>query len=246
MKTPLLFAVPVVLLSAAVSAQDGAKEKSTAVLDTDMAKISYAIGMKIGSDMKKAGLDLDVAMFSAAIEDMLKDREPAMTREQIGEAQQLLGEQLAAKRAAQQEKGKAEGAEFLKTNGARPEVKTTASGLQYEVLIEGTGPMPKATDTVSVHYKGTLLDGKVFDSSYERGEPANFKVNGLIPGWVEALQLMKVGSKYKLYIPSELGYGEDGMQEIPPNATLIFEMELLEIKAPEKSAEGDAQTITIQ
>ena len=184
MKTPLLFAVPVVLLSAAVSAQDGAKEKSTAVLDTDMAKISYAIGMKIGGDMKKAGLDLDVAMFSAAIEDMLKDREPAMTREQIGEAQQLLGEQLAAKRAAQQEKGKAEGAEFLKTNGARPEVKTTASGLQYEVLTEGTGPMPKATDTVSVHYKGTLLDGKVFDSSYERGEPANFKVNGLIPGWV--------------------------------------------------------------
>ena len=246
MKTPLLFAVPVVLLSAAVSAQDGAKEKSTAVLETDMAKISYAIGMKFGSDLKKAGLDLDVAMFSAAIEDMLKDREPAMTREQIGEAQQLLGEQLAAKRAAQQEKGKAEGAEFLKTNGARPEVKTTASGLQYEVLTEGTGPMPKATDTVSVHYKGTLLDGKVFDSSYERGEPANFKVNGLIPGWVEALQLMKVGSKYKLYIPSELGYGEDGMQEIPPNATLIFEMELLEIKAPEKSAEGDAQTITIQ
>lgn len=246
MKTPLLFAVPVVLLSAAVSAQDGAKEKSTAVLETDMAKISYAIGMKFGSDLKKAGLDLDVAMFSAAIEDMLKDREPAMTQEQIGEAQQLLGEQLAAKRAAQQEKGKAEGAEFLKTNGARPEVKTTASGLQYEVLTEGTGPMPKATDTVSVHYKGTLLDGKVFDSSYERGEPANFKVNGLIPGWVEALQLMKVGSKYKLYIPSELGYGEDGMQEIPPNATLIFEMELLEIKAPEKSAEGDAQTITIQ
>ncbi len=246
MKTPLLFAVPVVLLSAAVSAQDGAKEKSTAVLDTDMAKISYAIGMKFGSDLKKAGLDLDVAMFSAAIEDMLKDREPAMTREQIGEAQQLLGEQLAAKRAAQQEKEKAEGAEFLKTNGARPEVKTTASGLQYEVLTEGAGPMPKEEDTVSVHYKGSLLDGTVFDSSYERGEPANFKVNGLIPGWVEALQLMKVGSKYKLYIPSELGYGEDGMQEIPPNATLIFEMELLEIKAPEKSAEGDAQTITIQ
>ncbi|HRZ17522.1 MAG TPA: FKBP-type peptidyl-prolyl cis-trans isomerase [Candidatus Hydrogenedentes bacterium] len=242
MKTPLLFAVPVVLLSAAVSAQDGAKEKSTAVLDTDMAKISYAIGMKIGSDMKKAGLDLDVAMFSAAIEDMLKDREPAMTREQIGEAQQLLGEQLAAKRAAEDEKRK----EFFKTNGARPEVKTTASGLQYEVLTEGTGPMPKATDTVSVHYKGTLLDGKVFDSSYERGEPASFKVKGLILGWVEALQLMKVGSKYKLYIPSELGYGERGVGEIPPNATLVFEMELLEIKAPEKPAEGDAQTITIQ
>ncbi|HNY85158.1 MAG TPA: FKBP-type peptidyl-prolyl cis-trans isomerase [Candidatus Hydrogenedentes bacterium] len=246
MKTPLLFAVPVVLLSAAVSAQDGAKEKSTAVLDTDMAKISYAIGMKIGGDLKKAGLDLDMAAFSAAIEDMLKDREPAMNQEQIGQAQQLLGEQLAAKRAAQQEKGKAEGAEFLKTNGARPEVKTTASGLQYEVLTEGTGPMPKATDTVSVHYKGSLLDGTVFDSSYDRGEPANFKVNGLIPGWVEALQLMKVGSKYKLYIPSELGYGERGVGEIPPNATLVFEMELLEIKAPEKPAEGDAQTITIQ
>ena len=246
MRTPLMFAVPVVLLSAALSAQDGAKEKSPAVLETDIAKMSYVIGLQFGGSLKEAGMELDMAAFGAAVDDAVKGREPALTQEQMAEAQNALREQMMAKRKAEQEKGKAESAAFLSANGARPEVKTTASGLQYEVLTEGTGPMPKATDTVSVHYKGTLLDGKVFDSSYERGEPANFKVNGLIPGWVEALQLMKVGSKYKLYIPSELGYGERGKGEIPPNATLVFEMELLEIKAPEKSAEGDAQTITIQ
>ena len=253
MRTPLLFAVPVVLLSAMVSAQDGAKEKSPAVLENDTAKISYMIGLKFGSDMKGAGLELDMAAFGAAVDDMLKDREPALTQEQMAEVQNVLREQMAAKQKelqeksnAEAEKSKAAGAEFLKTNGARPEVKTTASGLQYEVLTEGTGPMPKATDTVSVHYKGTLLDGTVFDSSYDRGEPANFQVNGLIAGWVEALQLMKVGSKYKLFIPSELGYGDRGAGEIPPGATLIFEMELLEVKASEQPAGGDAQTITIQ
>lgn len=253
MRTPLLFAVPVVLLSAAVSAQDGAKEKSPAVLETDIAKMSYVIGLQFGGSLKEAGMELDMAAFGAAVEDVMKDREPALTPEQMAEAQNSLREKMMAKRAElekkkseEAEKSKAAGVEFLKTNGARPEVKTTASGLQYEVLTEGTGPMPKATDTVSVHYKGTLMDGKTFDSSYDRGEPANFQINNLIPGWVEALPMMKVGSKWKLYIPSELGYGDRGAGEIPPGATLIFEMELLEIKASEQPEGGNAQTITIQ
>lgn len=252
MRTPLMFAVPVVLLSAAVSAQDGAKEKSPAVLETDIAKMSYVIGLQFGGSLKEAGMELDMAAFGAAVDDAVKGREPALTQEQMTEAQNALREQMMAKRKAEQEKGKAESAAFLSANGARPEVKTTASGLQYEALTEGTGPMPKATDTVSVHYKGSLLDGTVFDSSYDRGEPANFKVNGLIPGWVEALQLMKVGSKWKLFIPSELGYGDGGTRGIPPGATLVFEMELLEIKASEQPAGGDnaqggdSQTITIQ
>lgn len=252
MRTPLMFAVPVVLLSAAVSAPDGAKEKSPAVLETDIAKMSYVIGLQFGGSLKEAGMELDMAAFGAAVEDAVKGREPALTQEQMAEAQNALREQMMAKRKAEQEKGKAESAAFLSANGARPEVKTTASGLQYEVLTEGTGPMPKATDTVSVHYKGTLVDGKTFDSSYDRGEPATFQINNLIPGWVEALPMMKVGSKWKLFIPSELGYGERGAGEIPPNSTLIFEMELLEIKAAEQPAAGDApqgdgtQTITIQ
>jgi len=247
-----MFAMPVVLLSAVVSAQDGAKEKSPAVLENDTAKISYMIGLKFGSDVKGAGLELDMAAFGAAVDDMLKDREPALTQEQMAEVQNVLRERMAAKQKELQEKSDAEAAAFLSANGARPEVKTTASGLQYEALTEGTGPMPKETDTVSVHYKGSLLDGTVFDSSYDRGEPANFKVNGLIPGWVEALQLMKVGSKWKLFIPSELGYGDGGTRGIPPGATLVFEMELLEIKASEQPAGGDnaqggdSQTITIQ
>lgn len=252
MRTPLMFAVPVVLLSAAVSAQDGAKEKSPAVLETDIAKMSYVIGLQFGGSLKEAGMELDMAAFGAAVDDAVKGREPALTPEQMAEAQNALREQMMAKRKAEQEKGKAESAAFLSANGARPEVKTTASGLQYEVLTEGTGPMPKATDTVSVHYKGTLVDGKTFDSSYDRGEPATFQINNLIPGWVEALPMMKVGSKWKLFIPSELGYGERGAGEIPPNSTLIFEMELLEIKASEQPAGGDnaqggnSQTITIQ
>jgi FKBP-type peptidyl-prolyl cis-trans isomerase FklB len=140
-------------------------------------------------------------------------------------------EEQQREQAKQNESIKAEGENFLAENAKRPEVKTTESGLQYEVITEGNGKKPAATDVVKVHYKGTLIDGTVFDSSYDRGEPAEFPLNRVIAGWTEGLQLMSVGSKYKLYIPYQLGYGERGAgQDIKPYSALIFDVELLEIK----------------
>jgi FKBP-type peptidyl-prolyl cis-trans isomerase FkpA len=171
-----------------------------------------------------------------------------MTDEQMMEAQMKLRDQVTAKRAEQKkvddEKRKVDGdknikiaEDFLAENGKKEGVKTTASGLQYQVLTEGAGASPKADDEVTVHYKGTLLDGTVFDSSYDRKEPATFTVKQLIPGWVEALQLMKEGGKYKLFINPKLAYGDRGAGEIPPNSALIFEMELLKIKTGSPSVE---------
>jgi FKBP-type peptidyl-prolyl cis-trans isomerase FkpA len=170
----------------------------------------------------------------AAIEATLADREPLLTPEQAMEVQRTFAERLQGKRAAEMQemavKNKTEGEAFLARNKSASGVKTTASGLQYQAIKEGTGPKPAATDTVRVHYVGTLLDGTKFDSSIDRGEPAQFALNAVIPGWTEALQLMPVGSKYKLWIPSELGYGDRGTPgPIGPNATLAFEVELLEI-----------------
>ena len=150
------------------------------------------------------------------------------------EVQKSFAERLQAKRAAEMQaaatKNKAEGEAFLSKNKSAPGVKTTASGLQYKVITEGKGPKPTGSDQVKVHYTGTLLDGTKFDSSYDRGQPAQFALNGVIKGWTEALQLMNVGSKYKLFVPSDLGYGENGTPgPIGPNATLIFEVELLEV-----------------
>jgi FKBP-type peptidyl-prolyl cis-trans isomerase len=141
------------------------------------------------------------------------------------------------------EKNKTEGAKYLEDNKKKPGVKTTASGLQYKVEKEGTGAQPKATDMVTVNYRGTLIDGTEFDSSYKRGQPATFPVNGVIKGWTEALQLMKQGSKYQLFIPSNLAYGERAMgPDIGPNSTLIFEVELQEVKPPPTPAQGSAKT----
>lgn len=235
------------------AAQDHTGGKSTAVLDTDLDKISYVIGLQFGSSMREAGMEISLPAMTAAIEDALKDREPAMSEEEMQASQEKLREIIMAKREEmmkkQQEENAAAGAkntaaaeEFLKENGVREGVKTTASGLQYEVLKDGDGPMPKASDTVSVHYKGTLLDGTVFDSSYDRGEPATFQVGQLIPGWVEALPMMKAGSKWKLFIHPDLGYGDRDMGQITPGSLLIFEMELLEVKG---AANGGGQTITI-
>ncbi len=201
-----------------------------------MDKLSYALGLGIGQQLKQMGLkdDLKVEDFAQSITDVLNDNELKVSN---AEAQTLVNsyfQQMEEKmRAANAEKGKAareEGRVFLENNGKRAEVVTTKSGLQYEVLKEGNDKHPKATDQVRCHYEGTLLDGTVFDSSYKRGEPAVFGLNQVIAGWTEGVQLMGEGAKYRFYIPYLLAYGENGAgASIPPYSTLIFDVELLEV-----------------
>ncbi|MDO4497331.1 MAG: FKBP-type peptidyl-prolyl cis-trans isomerase [Bacteroidales bacterium] len=201
-----------------------------------MNKISYALGMNIGTQLKQMGLkdDLVVADFAAAVADIINENKPQLG---YSEAQQTLEEFFTALEAKQQaaaeEAGKVvreEGEKFLAENAKKPGVTVTASGLQYEVLTEGTGKQPKATDTVRCHYEGTLIDGTIFDSSYKRNEPCDFGLNQVIKGWTEGVQLMKEGAKYRFYIPFNLAYGERGAGgSIPPYAALIFDVELIEV-----------------
>ena len=191
-------------------------------------KASYSIGFDIGSTFKKQGMEVNPDVLLSGLKDALSGKE-AMTKEE----REMQEKQAAATKAAA-EKNAADGEKFLAENKKKDGVKTTESGLQYKVITEGSGASPKATDTVVVNYKGSLLDGTEFDSSYKRKEPATFPVNRVIAGWTEALQLMKPGAKYELVIPAKLGYGERGAgRDIGPNSTLIFEVELLSIKAPE-------------
>lgn len=194
-----------------------------------MDKLSYALGLSLGNNLLNSGVKtLNISDFSEGIQDVLQQKNLKLTFE---EAQRAINEYFEQLQANVREKNISEGKAFLETNSKRPEVKTTASGLQYEVITEGNGVIPKASDRVKVHYHGTLIDGSVFDSSVRRGEPATFGVTQVIPGWVEALQLMPVGSKWKLFIPSKLAYGAQGAgQHIGPDATLIFEVELLGIE----------------
>lgn len=194
-----------------------------------MDKISYAIGLSMGQNLMSSGVKkMEYADLAKGIEDVLEGNKPLISYQ---EAQQVLGkffQELEEKVAGEAKKA---GEEFLAANAKREGVKVTASGLQYEVLEATLGQKPKASDTVKVHYEGTLIDGTVFDSSYRRGEPISFGLNQVIKGWTEGLQLMSIGSKYKLYIPYELGYGAQGAgQSIPPYAALIFTVELLGIE----------------
>ena len=193
-----------------------------------MDKFSYAIGLGIGQNLSSMGIQgLAVDDFAQAIRDVLEGNQTAISHNEAREIVKKYFEELEAKMSAVAiEQGKA----FLEENKKRPGIVTLPSGLQYEVINEGTGKKPKATDQVRCHYEGTLVDGTLFDSSIQRGEPAVFGVNQVIPGWVEALQLMSEGAKWKLYIPSDLGYGARGAGEmIPPHSTLVFEVELLEV-----------------
>ena len=201
-------------------------------LKDDKAKESYSVGYQFGQNLKKLETDLDAEVLSAAIRDALSGKESRLTDEEMRAAVASLQERtVAVMQASIKEKAQknlAEGEKFLAENKTKEGIKTTDSGLQYKVLEEGEGPSPKAGDTVTVHYRGTLVDGTEFDSSYQRGEPATFPLTGVIPGWTEALQLMKKGSKWVLFIPSELAYGERGAgNRIPPNSTLIFEVEMI-------------------
>jgi FKBP-type peptidyl-prolyl cis-trans isomerase FklB len=199
-------------------------------------RASYAIGANIGTDMKRQELDLDPKLIGAGLVDAFAGK-TAMTEVEIRAALDAFRDEMAKKMQAKQAvagtENQKKGEAFLAANAKKEGVKTTASGLQYKVVKSGSGAMPKATDTVKVHYHGTLIDGTVFDSSVDRGEPVSFPVGGVIPGWTEALQLMKVGDKFQLYIPSKLAYGENGAGgKIGPNSTLIFDVELLGIEKP--------------
>ncbi len=203
-------------------------------LETQEGKLGYIIGMDIGNSLRQQGADIDLEALFEAIETIYKGEEPAISAEEAARVREAyITERRAAAEAQRQELAEvnaAAGSAFLAENQAREGVMVTESGLQYEVLAEGDGPKPAATDRVRVHYRGTLLDGSEFDSSYSRGEPATFVLNQVIPGWTEGLQLMPVGSKYKFYIPSDLAYGPNGGRSIEPNSTLIFEVELLGIE----------------
>jgi FKBP-type peptidyl-prolyl cis-trans isomerase FklB len=204
-------------------------------------KASYSIGYDIGETFKKQKIELNIDSLVAGLKEALAGKEASLSKDEREKTLQafqkeMMEKQIAASKEAA-EKNKAEGEKFLEENKKKDGVKTTASGLQYKVIKEGSGASPKETDTVVTNYRGTLIDGTEFDSSYKRNEPASFPVNRVIKGWTEALQLMKPGAKYQLFIPSSLAYGERGAgQTIGPNATLIFDVELLSIKAPEPAA----------
>jgi FKBP-type peptidyl-prolyl cis-trans isomerase FklB len=193
-----------------------------------MEKISYALGLGIGQQLKSMNIEnFDIKEFSRSIEDVMAGRDTDMTAR---EAQVMLSEYFQKKEKEQAEENIAKGKAYLEENGKREGVITTKSGLQYEVLQEGTGRSPKATDTVRCHYEGRLLDGSIFDSSYQRGEPADFGLNQVIAGWTEGVQLMKEGAKFRFTIPYMLAYGESGAgSSIPPYATLVFDVELIKV-----------------
>lgn len=203
-------------------------------LKTPSERYSYMIGLDIGGSLKGLYTEIDYNALLWGIQDVMKEREHLITDSAMMALKQEFNMEMQTKHMAKMkddgEKNVKNGDSFLAENKSKAGVTTTASGLQYSVIKQGTGPKPKATDAVKVHYRGTLLDGKEFDSSIKRGEPVEFPVSGVIPGWTEALQLMNVGSKYKLVVPPSLAYGERGAgPDIGPNAVLVFEVELLEI-----------------
>jgi FKBP-type peptidyl-prolyl cis-trans isomerase FklB len=211
------------------------KNNDVQPLETLEQKASYSFGVDVASRLKQQGVKLDVNALNRGITDAYTGSELALTEEESLQAktafQTQLRDALMKEQTAVGEKNVAAGKAFLEENGKKPDVVTTASGLQYKVLNTGDGKQPKETDTVSTHYKGTLIDGREFDSSYKRNTPAEFPVNGVIKGWTEALQLMHVGDKWQLFVPSELAYGATKRSElIEANSTLVFEIELLSIK----------------
>ena len=207
------------------------QEKSTQLKD-QKDKVSYSIGLQIGSNLSRQKVEVNPDVLAAGIKDAIAGK-PQLTQDQIKDVMTQFEKDMEQKQKELGEKNKTDGAKFLEENKKKPGVKTTASGLEYKVIKEGTGPTPKPTDMVTVNYRGTLINGTEFDSSYKRGQPATFPVNGVIKGWTEALQLMKKGSKFELFIPPNLAYGERAVgPDIGPNATLMFEVELLDVKPP--------------
>jgi FKBP-type peptidyl-prolyl cis-trans isomerase FklB len=223
----------VLLCLVAITIQLSAQKKLT--LKTEKDKVSYIIGTDIAKNLKKQGIDVDSEILFKGFKDAFADQKLALSDSEIQQVMMAFQQEMMSKQSKKAgelaEKNQKEGDAFLAANKKKDSVVTLPSGLQYKVIAEGTGKMPGLNDTVTTHYRGTLIDGTEFDNSYKRGEPATFPVKGVIPGWTEALQHMKVGAKWQLFIPANLAYGERGAGEtIGPNATLIFEVELLLIK----------------
>lgn len=203
---------------------------SAAKPSTDKEKFSYSIGFQVGQGFKRDGIDVDTKVMSQAINDVMGNKAPQLSIAEMRAAMEVAQKKLLAQRAANGEKAKKAGKAFLDANKKKKGVITTKSGLQYKVISIGKGKQPTATSSITAHYKGALVDGRVFDSSYLRNEPATFSVNQVIPGWKEVLPLMHEGDKWQVFIPSELAYGERGSgNAIGPNEALIFEIELIKV-----------------
>jgi len=231
----LIFVLIVVVLIFGCKKKDAKNEAPKANFKTLTEKVSYAIGTQIGKNFKSQGLELDLKLVKAGMEDAVKDKPLKLTEDQMMKAMQDYQQEMTKKMQIKQQNDSAknlrEGEAYLSQNKAKPGVVTTSTGLQYKIIKEGNGPTPKQTDVVECNYKGTFIDGKEFDSSAKHGGPASFPVNQVIPGWTEALLKMKVGSKWQLVVPAKLAYGEQGAgQEIGPNAVLLFDIELISIK----------------
>ena len=230
------FALPLALLAMGPSLAMAQQPKAAASnpLSSPQGQASYALGMTIGSNLRADGIAIDGAAFLKGVQDAIANAKPALSEQEMSAVLSQLQSDIKARRIEKQAQAaaanKSQGEAFLSANGAKPGVKTLASGLQYQVLTAGTGPVPTTSDTVVCNYRGTLIDGTEFDSSATHGGPASFPVQGVISGWTEALQLMPVGSKWRLFVPAALAYGERGAgEDIGPNAVLVFDIELLSI-----------------
>jgi FKBP-type peptidyl-prolyl cis-trans isomerase FklB len=222
------------------------------LLQEQKAKDNYSLGYDFGSNLKRQGVDVDVNILFLAVREGLEGKKPALSPEEITNTLSQLRKKLLVRQDQRfrefATKNLEEGKAFLEANKTNEGVKTLASGLQYKVLKEGGGSIPKATDSVTVHYRGTLIDGKEFDSSHSRGEPSTLNLVGVIKGWREALQLMKTGSTWKIFVPADLAYGQRQFGRIPPNSTLVFEIDLLSVsdglvpKAVETKSTADSET----
>ena len=222
------------------------KSQSPLVLKTDKDKVSYALGMNLGANLKRDSIDIDTAILVRALKDTVAGGKTLLTeseaRAALTQLQTVVRNKQMEKMKVAGEANKKEGDSFLAANKTKDGIVTLPSGLEYKILAQGTGPKPAATDTVVCNYRGTLINGTEFDSSYKRGQPATFPVTGVIKGWTEALQLMPVGSKWQLFLPAGLAYGERGPSpEIGPNSTLVFEVELLSIQAKDKEKEKEKE-----
>jgi len=223
-------------LAVGCTAEETKSAKSSEIkLDTAKSRISYTIGVNIGRDFANQGMDIDPDLLAAGLKDIQGQKELRMTEDQmmaeVESYQKEMQSKAENKMKEMAETNRQQGAAFLAENATKEGVQVTASGLQYKIVEPGEGTTPKSTDMVTVHYRGTLIDGTQFDSSYDRGQPATFPVAGVIPGWTEALQLMKPGAKYQLFIPADLAYGERGAgRDIGPNSTLIFDVELVAVE----------------